>query len=297
MKPFFIICFFCCLLVNSSLVSSPEKIHITEILDKKLTLIRNFTLPLKVIDDFLLKNHHERLYQKMQKEQSTSHPQQAAISINKFLNKNLEIKIDVLEHLVEELFQEHLGTLPYLHVSNPPLLIMFCGAWGMGKTHTSQKLEEHFKAIRINADQLRILLKKKDFEFGQDTSANVFLEFLLYYYVHRLHRESPNQTIIFDRTINFDAYPMYVKFAKNHAYSIFTIKLFASKKSIIERIKQRENEVQTTEWFLDNLEKSWRRYEADVQRIKYDFELRNNNSGNELPLELIAAITNTISEK
>jgi predicted kinase len=186
------------------------------------------------------------------------------------------------------IFNEQVKTLSHLNVPNPSQIILFSGSVAMGKTFTAKKLEEHFKAIRLNSDQARMLFLEKGLSLDL---VDDYLDYCLSVLSHR----SPNGTIIMDRSCD-RSYDRYAAYAKNQKAKLFLIRLVVPRDLVEKRIVTRGDTVRTVQYFLDNFDDSWRDYEKFALTHSFDFYLDNSDEKNTL-FPLIEAIEKTRMKK
>lgn len=168
-----------------------------------------------------------------------------------------------------KIFESHRKSLKYFDHPNPtPLVITFSGVPGSGKTTIAKLLEEKYKAIRINNDQIRDIvgetLHSKDVDY---------IETFIVPYLEKLRPElimSPNKIIILDSSID-RRYEAVSKFYENAGYKFFIIKLDFPREEIEQRIKNRN---ENFEDYLAKLDDWWQDFENFSQMRKADFVIK-----------------------
>ena len=60
---------------------------------------------------------------------------------------------------LEEIYHNHIKTLPNLSTSNGNFMIAFSGTPGCGKTTIAKIIENQFGALRINNDDIRNIIR------------------------------------------------------------------------------------------------------------------------------------------
>ncbi len=155
------------------------------------------------------------------------------LSFNFLLTSELSIS----EKSFESAFKEFAKTLKNLKLENPPLIIAFSGAPGMGKTSLSKILEEKLKGVRISSDELRSLLKKNNIQIDlkKETHQNY-----LFYAMSYLKALTKNHLLILDKSVDRD-YASIADFAKKNHCPFFVIRLRLSKEETKKRLLTKEN--------------------------------------------------------
>ncbi|MCH9627955.1 MAG: hypothetical protein S4CHLAM2_16040 [Chlamydiales bacterium] len=169
--------------------------------------------------------------------------------------------------LFEELFAEQYSECPYLNESNPTKqLILFSGTPGMGKTKVAKALEHHFRAIRVSADEARILLKKRSLDVHR------LVDPYIIWSLNRLASLFHNHLIILDRSVD-RTYDKTICFARQNGYTPFLVRLEVDKDIVKKRVEKRG-------WVVDHLSEKMKNYWLDYQRLgertEPDFCFRNN---------------------
>src|SRR5437868_6813229 len=85
--------------------------------------------------------------------------------------------------------------LKHRQIPNKTFFICFSGTPGMGKTYIAKILEDTYKAVRINTDEIRKIIKSLDNEFTENS-----VETYLYYFLKNY--SSPNRFFILDASID-----------------------------------------------------------------------------------------------
>lgn len=145
------------------------------------------------------------------------------------------------ESIIKQVHPLYIKKLKNLHTYNKKLLILFSGVPGSGKTFVAKKIEEEFKAIRINADTIRGIFRKSILPKYPQIKGN-FNEIVIDYTFYLMdHIPQNNGLIIIDSSID-RKYKRVFKWAKNNGYKYFIIRLIIPRDTIIERIRLRDKE-------------------------------------------------------
>jgi predicted kinase len=158
--------------------------------------------------------------------------------------------------LFSKIFSSHLKTLKNLNKENPPCLILFSAAPGMGKTTLAKFLEKQLSAIRISSDEIRILLKENEIDPKTFDEKNILEKYFGFLH-EKLKNISKNKLMIFDANVD-RIFPKISNFAKQNNYKTLTIRLTLppeeAKKRIISREKNPENYLKHFDkWYKDYL--------------------------------------------
>lgn len=65
------------------------------------------------------------------------------------------------QDILNKIFSFHIERLKNLEETNPKILILFSGTTGSGKSFLAKKIEEEFKGIRVNNDDVRNIIRDK----------------------------------------------------------------------------------------------------------------------------------------
>jgi len=175
--------------------------------------------------------------------------------------------------IFEKIYEQHIKQLHYLNEPHPKLLIMFSGTPAMGKTTVAKALADHFHAVRVSSDDGRRLLRN----CGQNIMlVHSYLEWLL----PKLEANFPNHRIIFDRCID-SVFPFYEKFALDHSFPPFLIRMKLERAEAERRIRARKKTVRS---LLRNNVYFWRDYENFSKTHTPDFVF-DNSGPTEIPLQ------------
>lgn len=168
-----------------------------------------------------------------------------------------------------KIFQQQLASMSYLQHPNPPRLIFLSGTFGMGKTYTAKKLEHHFKALRLSADEARLLFPEHGLPYE---AINDYIEYAL----TELQRISPNRMIVLDRSCD-RTYARYASFAQKYGLQNYLIRLVVPRDVVEQRIRSRGSDVENQ---LRDLDRAWNDYEKFTKNHTFDFILDNGEDEN-----------------
>jgi len=169
--------------------------------------------------------------------------------------------------LFEKVYEQHLKQLHYLNEFQPKLLILFSGTPGMGKTTVARALEDHFHAVRVSSDEGRAILR----QFGEEVElVYSYIEWLL----PKLEANFANHCIIVDRSID-RTFPFYAKYAQDHAFEPFLIRMKLDRKENEEELLARKKGAKR---LLRGSDNSWRDYENFSKTHTPDFVFDNSGS-------------------
>lgn len=180
----------------------------------------------------------------------------------------------------EKIFQKQIGSLNYLDVENPPLILLFSGTPGMGKTTLSQEVEHTFQAVRIAIDDTRLFFRAEGLDY-------TYLEPYLFWLFDKVYTEYPNHFLIFDLIVH----PFYEKvmdFASKHSAPTFLTRLVVPREIVEARIVSRGNKPEIT---LLRLDKNWEEYENFGMTHTFDLVF-DNSEENASAAPLIEALKN-----
>lgn len=190
-----------------------------------------------------------------------------------FLFYLLFTSLHATEEHYAKVFEKQIQTTSYLHEINPPLLILFSGTPGMGKTWLAKNLEEHFKAIRWSSDEARKLFKDESFDLKSIGPYRL-------YSLSEIVKRSSNNMIIVDGSCD-RRYESYLEWAKKNGFNVFVIKLEVPRDTVEKRIITRGDNVKE---FLNELNRSWNDYE-NFNKAHPQVDYVINNASDETDLE------------
>lgn len=181
---------------------------------------------------------------------------------------------DIFDKILEEIS----NGLKYVLEDNKPIMICFVGIPCSGKTRLAKKIEKKYKGVRISNDNLRKFIEK--FIQEKEEHEKVLREFLI-----NLLKNYPfkNRFIILDSGIErkFDEVK---KVADAAGLKMFVIRMIASKKEILRRIKEKDPE--RFEKHPEDIKRWFREYKEFNKNHKSDFVFRDDNDLKELYSEI-----------
>lgn len=146
------------------------------------------------------------------------------------------------------LFKQHSAHLKNTQVPQNPLMIVFSGTPGMGKSTIAKKLEDALCAVRISTDEIRDFL----FRLRTTVSEKEFDEALQQYMVYFFdHFKAPNRRFILDASID-RRYKLVFPFLEKNKIDVIVIRLEVPRELVVERLREREGK--RIEWFLKHLD-------------------------------------------
>ena len=176
----------------------------------------------------------------------------------------------------EEVYKRHIKQLKNLEISHKKLIICFSGVPLSGKTYIARILEEKYKAVRINNDDIREIVKNVDKSKNMEEDVYSYLNWFLDNYRFK------NGLVILDSSID-RRYPERAKITKKNKFKIFIIRLkvrgdILEKRLISGRKKEDKNH------FYGEIERWSREWKEFGRNVKPDILIENNNKLNLIPL-------------
>ena len=162
---------------------------------------------------------------------------------------------------------------PYIknkNIKNKKLAICFSGVPGSGKTSIAKILEDKYKAVRINKDDIGKIINSLNL-----TNTNK-KEDLSYQYINQLISNYPfsNHLIIIDRSIDRTHNETF-KILRKFGFKIFIIRIKVSKSIAIKRIKKRN--YKNFQVWMSKINKWFSDYNKSGKMIKANINLDDNN--------------------
>jgi tRNA uridine 5-carbamoylmethylation protein Kti12 len=183
------------------------------------------------------------------------------------------------EDVFDKILEEYRKKLENLTIDNKKLIICLAGIPGSGKTYLARKLENRYKGVRINSDDIRKIIDNKITKKESEREV-VLKEWLL-----KLLKNYPfkNKLVILDRGIE-RTYQDVVKISREKNWQMFIIKMIVPKNIIIKRIKIKDRE--RLEKRPEDIKRWFREFKEFNEKIKTDFVFRKNSDLKELFLKL-----------
>lgn len=167
----------------------------------------------------------------------------------------------------------------YLDVHRAPLLILFSGCAGMGKTTTAQTIQRIHKTLCFDAFDTRVVLRNKYQLFHENLPAEERVSKMLACFGHFLAKVKetiPNKAVIFDESIDRQEpkpalFERMQAIAQSHAFPLFVIRLQVPREIVCKRLMRREEQsAHNTEHFKARFDMYYDLYEAfDTSRVHY----------------------------
>jgi len=179
-----------------------------------------------------------------------------------------------LQNILKKIYQIHIKKLNNLDQKNPKIMILFSGTAGSGKSFIAKRIEEKFKGIRINNDDIRDIFR--DHIAPNYDLSQVDLQKLLIDYSKFLYKNISkiNGFLILDSSMD-RGFDMVEKTAETNKYKIFLIRLDLSEEILIKQIKQRIE--RDPEPYLLDLARQLEQHEKFSQRIVADYIISEQN--------------------
>lgn len=176
--------------------------------------------------------------------------------------------MDSLE-ILEAILAIHIRQLKNLEENNQKFMVVFSGITGSGKSYIAKKIEEKYKGIRINNDDIRDIVRDN---FKQVFDPQKLLLDYLAYLLDKLPKN--NGFIIVDSSID-RKYEFVQDYAEKNSFPIFTIRIDLPREVIIKNIlKRTEREVGP---YLSDLDRQIADHQTIFPKISPDFEITEDN--------------------
>ena len=197
--------------------------------------------------------------------------------------------------LYNDIYSKYLQNIYNVEKVNPPIIIIFSGAPGMGKSTISKILEDKLSGIRISSDEIRMLFREIGINPQKiiNETNHSYIEEQLIFTIDKLNKTSKNKLLILDMSCD-RTYNIIKNIAENYKYPIFTIRLNLSleetKQRIIDRGIKSDN-------FLKFIDKWYDDY-INFDEKQCDYFLDMSVMIDELPIEdLLSQIVNKMTQK
>jgi len=170
------------------------------------------------------------------------------------------------------IYKKHLTKLKNIEIPHKKLVVCFSAVPGSGKTHIARILEKRYKAVRINNDDIRKIIKvlvKKNKNLAKEDRQTLLLEYLLYLIKNF---SFANKLIILDSSID-RKYKMLIPVLKKNDFRFFVIRLGVSTNVLKKRISFRAKKApkhfkeKSEDWFKD--------YEDCRKSLRADIIIKN----------------------
>ncbi|MFC1682534.1 AAA family ATPase [Nanoarchaeota archaeon] len=184
-----------------------------------------------------------------------------------------------LNKILELIYKKHLERIKNAEVPNRKIAICFAGIPGSGKTHIAKILEERYKGIRIENDNLRIIIRKICPKKTAEEKQGILQQYLKFF-MENYNRK--NNLLIFDRGIE-RAYQRFFPHLRQNKFKIFVIKIKISYEKIESNVKKKLRG-KLDKNYTENIEKWKREFKEFETNYKSDITIENENNLNLEPL-------------
>lgn len=178
--------------------------------------------------------------------------------------------------ILKKIYNKHIRQLKHVNIKNKRLIICFSGVPCSGKTYIAKILEKKCKAIRINTDSIRSIIRKIVKNYSKLSDEN-YKEKILNNYLVNLLENYPfkNKLIILDKGIDRD-YNKIFKIAKKHNFKVFIIRIKSALKIINQRVRIK------CKWpdknFINNINRWKKEFNDFNKKVKADITINNNQN-------------------
>lgn len=142
------------------------------------------------------------------------------------------------QDIAKIIFDFHLKRLKNLNVKNNKIMILFSGITGSGKSYLAKKIEERYKGLRINNDDIRDIIRDEVLPLARPKSIdkqNILENYLGYLYGNL---PQTNGFLIMDSSID-RKFSVIKDFASKNSYAMFIIRIDLPREMITKQILQR----------------------------------------------------------
>jgi adenylate kinase family enzyme len=190
---------------------------------------------------------------------------------------------------IEKIYEKHIKELKNLRAGEKKLIICFSGIPGSGKTFVAKILEKKYKGVRISSDNIRKIIDWLKIVKNKEDKEKILRQYLINFLKNY---KFSNKLIILDSSID-RKYKEIFKVAREKRIKIFIVKITASKKGIILRLKKNKGRLKG---FLGNFDRWEKDYNNFNKRVKADFVLDISTLKSDLE-QLFVKLNNALSIK
>ena len=178
------------------------------------------------------------------------------------------------KRIIKHLFEKQKPLLKHTEQPHKKIILAFSGIPCTGKTHIAKLIEEKYKGVRINSDDLRKIIRK----LGKKKKIlldEVYKEEILKKYLYGLIENYPfkNKLVILDSGID-RKYEEVNSRAKKHGFELLVIRVEGNKsiaeKGIVKKLGKPDKN------FVNNIDRWVKEYEEFGKTKKYDFLVKND---------------------
>ena len=180
-------------------------------------------------------------------------------------------------NIFNKIYKLHKKKLKYLSVPHKKLLICFSGIPGSGKTHIAKILEEKYKGVRINNDNIRKIISElisektaKDTKEAEKKRENILDKYLIWLLENNLFN---NGLIILDSSID-RKYKEIFLIAKENRFDLFVVRIIVSREIAEKRAIERHGG--TDVHFVSNINRWIKENEEFNYKVKTGITIWNN---------------------
>lgn len=161
-----------------------------------------------------------------------------------------------------------------MNETNPRVMILFSGTTGSGKSFLAKNIEEKFRGVRINNDDVRDIIKEEivpNYDLSSVDFQKLLEEYLMY-----LFENVPkiNGLLILDSSID-RKYKLVRELANKYNYEIFLIRIDLPKETLKRQIRQRSG--RDSGPYLRDLERHLDDHQKIASEIKVDYLISEGN--------------------
>jgi predicted kinase len=159
-----------------------------------------------------------------------------------------------LDQSLKEVLSSYVREWKYIDTENSfPLMIMFSGTPGMGKSYISDQIQEHYKALIIKSDQVRRVLRFQGLSSEEKVGnqGRVIDIFYFGYLFPWIKKNAKNRLIVLDSSIDRKFMNLKGYFEKEKIPFI-VIRLKSSLEEAKKKVKERESDYERYFRFFDS---------------------------------------------
>jgi predicted kinase len=172
---------------------------------------------------------------------------------------------EISEELLDSIYKKHIVQLNNIDVKQPKLIITFSGIQASGKTTISKKLEKDFNCVRVNNDDVRLIIA----DMLPDISRAQLQTILQSYgsYISEKLSKRLNGRLIMDGSVDH-RFEAVKALADNLDCPLFIIRLEVPYEELKRRISNRNNFDDSALLKSDLLKEYYENYERSLDKFK-----------------------------